>query len=236
MRDRDHRRYRELLGAYALGQLDEPESSELRRHLEDCAECRAEEAGLRAVVAALPAGPVSEPSPMEAEPSPGLEDRILGATDAGEDRRRARRGFAAAGLAAAAVLVVTLAVAVFADLPLDTGEPGLGDVEEISFSVAPEDGAVDGAVVAHTWGTEVILEMEGLEDGEFYTVAVEPEDGEPVSAGTFIGDADLPVECVLNGAVLREDARAVSVTDSEGNVVLRSELEPRSSEELARGG
>ncbi len=236
MRDRDRRRYRELLGAYALGQLDEPESSELRRYLERSAECRAEEAGLRAVVTALPAGPVNDPFLAEAEPSPGLEDRILAATETGEARRRARRGFAAAGLAAAAVLVVTLAVAVFADLPLGTGEPGLGDVEEISFSVAPEDAAVDGAVVAHTWGTEVFLEMEGLEDGELYTVAVEPVDGEPVSAGTFIGDADLPVECVMNGAVLREDAQAVSVTDSDGDVVLRSELEPRSAEELARGG
>lgn len=234
MRVRDHRRYRELLGAHVLGHLGEPESSELRRHLEGCAECRAEEAGLRAVVATLPTGPETDPSLAEAEPSPGLEERILAATDTGDPRRRTRRRFAA-GLTAA-VLVATLAVAVFVVLPTDTGPPGLGDVEEISFSVAPGDVAVDGAVVAHTWGTEVILEMEGLEDGEIYTVAVEREDGEPASAGTFIGDADLPVECILNGAVLREDAQAVSVTDSDGDVVLYSELEPRSAEELARGG
>lgn len=235
MRDRDHRRYKELLGAHVLGHLDEPENSELRHHLEGCAECRAEEAGLRAVLADLPAGPAVDLSLAGTEPSPGLEERVLAATEDPRDQRRTRRRFAA-GLAAAAVLVATLAVAVFVDLPVDTGPPGLGDVEEISFTEVPDDVTVDGSVVAHTWGTEVILEMEGLEDGELYTAEVEREDGDPASAGTFIGDGDLLVECILNGAVLREDAQAVSVTDSDGEVVLYSELEPRSAGEVARGG
>lgn len=228
----DHRGYRELLGAYVLGHLDGAEEAELRNHLEGCDECRAEEAELRQVVALLPEEPFDELAP-ETTPPPGLEDRTVAAATEGSTARhraphrsgRLRRGLTLAG---AAVAVVALGLAaVLAGLPGTDEEPGLGDVEPVSFSGAPEDVSVDGSVIAHTWGTEVVLEMEGLEEGETYAVTIETESGESVPAGTFIGDADIPVECELNGAVLREDASAVIATDDDGNVVFRSELEPR---------
>ena len=228
----DHRSYRELLGAYVLGHLDEAEEAELRNHLEGCEDCRAEEAELRRVAALLPEEPFDELAP-ETAPPPGLEDRTVAAATEGSAARRPgphrsgrlRRGLKLAG---AAVAVVALGLAaVVVGLPGTDEEPGLGDVEPVSFSGTPEDVSVDGSVIAHTWGTEVVLEMEGLEEGETYAVAIETESGESVSAGTFIGDADMTVDCELNGAVLREDASAVIATDDAGNVVFRSELEPR---------
>lgn len=229
----DHRSYRELLGAYVLGHLDGPEEDEMQRHLEACEECRAEEEELRRVVALLPEDPFDELAP-ESSPPPGLEDRTVAAATrdaaAREPAPHRRSGSLKRRLtlAGAAVAVVALGLAAaLTGLPGTNEEPRLGDVEPVSFSVAPEEVSVDGSVIAHTWGTEVVLEMEGLEDGETYTVNIETESGESVPAGTFIGDADMTVDCELNGAVLREDASAITATDADGNVVFRSELVPR---------
>lgn len=176
---------------------------------------------------------------LDQTPPPDLEERVVAAATGergGENAepRRGRRGrlsvprLGAPSLVAACVAVVLVVVAGIWAIPTEPQEPGLGDVEPISFTTKPADVSVEGEVVAHTWGTEVILEMEGLEEGEEYTVEVLGEDGTRASAGTLIGDSDMPVECNLNGAVLRENAEAVSVRDSEGSLILRSELEPRS--------
>lgn len=228
---KDHRSYKELLGAYLLGHLEEAEEAELRRHLEGCESCRLEEEELRRIVALLPEEPFDE-LPREA-PLPNLEDRTVAAAtgDAAARRtapHRSRQPVRRLTLAGTAVAIVAVGlIAALTVLPGTDQEPGLGDVEPVSFSVAPEDVSVDGSVVSHTWGTEVMLDMEGLEEGETYAVAIETDDGESVPAGTFVGDADIPVECELNGAVLREDASTVTATDAQGNVVFRSELESR---------
>jgi hypothetical protein len=39
---RGHRRWREMLGAYALGELDDERRAALQAHLDGCEECRAE--------------------------------------------------------------------------------------------------------------------------------------------------------------------------------------------------
>jgi anti-sigma-K factor RskA len=49
-----HERYRDDLAAYALGALGEDEAMELREHLEDCDECRAELRRLQPAVDVLP--------------------------------------------------------------------------------------------------------------------------------------------------------------------------------------
>lgn len=237
----DHRRYRELLGAYALGLLDNVERAELERHLEGCETCRAEAAELRAVAALLPdpgrgqeaaqdrpPASLSDPLPT---PPPDLEDRVVDAVlpgGRGAGRQTAWRRIGG-GVAAAAAAVVAVVVGISLFLDRDGGgPPELGEEEPIAFSEAPRGVSTEAAVVAHTWGTEVVLEVEGLEAGEVYAVNVEREAGSPVPAGTFVSVEGDPVECRLNGAVLRQDASAITVADaSSGETVLRSELAPR---------
>lgn len=248
MTSSDHRHYRELLGAYVLGHLEDEEERALETHLQRCASCRAEAEDLGEVVAVLSAHPDAHPgfgptphttrtdeetgehSPLP-EPSPELEDRVVATATggrAGPGTGARRRWLSAPSLAAASVAVIVLVTGAIWAFPSETENPGLGDVEPISFTTEPEGVSADGEVIAHTWGTEVILEMEGLEEGEKYTVEVGRKDGDLVSAGTLIGDSDIPVECSLNGAVLRENADEVSVRDSGGELVLRSNLESRS--------
>lgn len=127
------------------------------------------------------------------------------------------------GPVAAGVIGVAISLGVV--LGGGTPQPGLGVEEPIAFEVQPGGLEVDARLVPHTWGTEVFLDMVGLVDGERYRVELETDDGSRVSAGTFLGDAELEVVCVMNGAVLREDVRAIVVTTSDDVEVMRSELE-----------
>lgn len=223
MRDNECRRWRELLGAYLLGQLEPEEKAELESHLEGCPECRAEEAELRSVVELL-GEQGSHPGFEESlNPSPELKEKVVERT-----LGRSRRIPSAVAPAAAALLVVVIGVVtLFVGLPNSDGLPGLGDEEPIYFGSPPQGIAIEASVVAHTWGTELLMEAEGLEAGEVYTVSIEREDGAPVPTGTFIGVGEEEVDCVLNAAVLRQNATAVVITDSNGDQVLRSNLERR---------
>lgn len=86
MKPEDHRHYGELLGAYILGQLEDPEANELERHLEECAGCKGEEAVLREaadlLTAALP--------DLTMSPPPGLKDRVLATAFYGRRARKRR--------------------------------------------------------------------------------------------------------------------------------------------------
>ncbi|WP_119069326.1 zf-HC2 domain-containing protein [Rubrobacter indicoceani] len=223
VRGENCRRCRELLGASLLGGagLTTTEREELDRHLAGCPACRREEVELRETAKMLSDGGAR----TEADPSPDLEDRVVARVLGGSGRRSGSERYAIP--AAAAIFAVFVGVGVLLAFLPDGGDPGLGDTEEISFPDAPQGIASDGAVIAHTWGTEVIMELSGLEDGEVYTVTVERRDGTTVESGTFIGTGASEIECEMNAAVLRQNARAVLISDSDGRPVMRSELEPR---------
>ncbi|MCC5949891.1 MAG: hypothetical protein JJT89_15670 [Nitriliruptoraceae bacterium] len=150
------------------------------------------------------------------------------ADDADDDvaRVRSRRDparWARIAVPTAAVLVgVVIVLNVWSGTPEG---PGLGVHEQVAFEVEPAELEVEASVVPHTWGTEVFLTMNGLVDGEIYRVELEDRGGGLVSAGTFIGDADLEVVCIMNGAVLREDTTAIVVSTEDGEVVMRAELD-----------
>ncbi len=106
----DHDRWADSLGAWLLGALPEDEAEGFRRHLEQCAVCQEDAAGLQPAVDVLPAS--AEPR----TPPPALKDRIMAVVEAEaprpEPQRRTRRswfsGFAwrpalAVGLAALAL-------------------------------------------------------------------------------------------------------------------------------------
>jgi anti-sigma-K factor RskA len=80
-----HERYHDDLAAYALGVLEEPEATELGRHLADCEACRMELRWLQSAVDLLPG------SVEQLEPPAGLGKRLM-ATVRAEARDASRAG------------------------------------------------------------------------------------------------------------------------------------------------
>ncbi len=65
MSEADHTRWKDDVAAYALGALEPGEALELERHLDDCAECRAELRWLRPAVDLLPSSVERVEPPLE---------------------------------------------------------------------------------------------------------------------------------------------------------------------------
>lgn len=231
--DPQHRLH-ELMGAAVLGSLTPAESEELEGLLDADPAARRELAELRATVAMLP--PAGAGAGFDAQPSPGLEDRVVAAvadlgrpppvlvTAAPPPART--RGLASAAAAAALVVVAGLGGwAIGQREPASpTGPPGtLGATETISFTGEPRGVEVDAAVVAHTWGTETVLTVDGLTQG-VYTVQVIDTDGDRVEAGTFIAAEQGVTDCRMIAALLRSDAAAILVSEADGDAVMRSQL------------
>ncbi|HUC06698.1 MAG TPA: zf-HC2 domain-containing protein, partial [Solirubrobacterales bacterium] len=82
------RRWREALGAYALGHLPDDERAGIEAHLEGCTACRAEAESLLAVSRLLPHADPARFGPAP-HPPPELGWRI--ATTIGAERRSKRR-------------------------------------------------------------------------------------------------------------------------------------------------
>lgn len=127
-----------------------------------------------------------------------------------------RMGVAAAGGIAAGA-------AGFAIVSRDWDEDPAGPPLEAA-SVRPAEGVAASAnLINHTWGTEVLLDVSGLEPGAAYTMDLVATDGRRVSAGGFVGTDGL-MKCRNNGAVLRADLQGFAVTGPGGTEVLASEL------------
>ncbi len=176
---------------------------------------------------------------QEVEPSPGLGERLAaavsnspasGATgDVGVQGHRGSRLFRSlVGAAAAAALLVTGAVlggglwGGVEQAPI--GPPGtLGAIEDITFTGGPGAGTIEASLVAHTWGTETVLEVDGVTPGEIYEVVLVSDAGEQVTSGTFLG-TEQTVTCRLNAAVLRADLARVVIERADGTVLATSSV------------
>ena len=219
----EHNRYREQIGAFLLGVLDEGERTAMQTHLSSCPVCQAEVRELEPVVAALAD---AAPDRIDEDPLPpeDLEESTL-APILGEmhraRRRRRRLGWAA--LAAAAICVVAIGLAGFTWLL----EPAVA-LEPLSFSVGPGM-EVEGHLIKHDGGTEIRLVVSGSRDGQTYRVTLVSEDGERVNSGTFIGIGDKPLRGTFTAALLREDAAKLEVRTSGGEPMFFAKLpeEPR---------
>lgn len=133
--------------------------------------------------------------------------------DAEEARRRSRRALLRGG-AAAGIGVVAGAAGVFA-LTTDDGG-GATDpappTEPVAFASVPEGLTVDGRTIDHTWGMELLLDVQGLPAGAEYEVRYATEAG-PVAAGGFVA-VDVPMRCRFNGTALRSAVTAIDVVDT----------------------
>jgi hypothetical protein len=219
----EHHRYREQVGAFLLGKLDEGERTAMQAHLNSCPACQAEVRELKPVVAALAD---AAPDRIDEDPWPpeDLEELTL-APILGEIHRarRRRRQFRWSTLAAAALCVVVIGLAGFVGLL----EPAVA-LEPLSFSVAPGMG-VQGHLIEHARGTEIRLVVSGSRDGQTHRVTLVSEDGERVNAGTFIGNGERTLRGTFNAALLREDADMLEVRTSGGELMFFAKLpeEPR---------
>lgn len=203
----------ELIAGAVTGHLDEAEQAELD------ALCR------------------EDPSVVaEVEELRGVSERI-GALGSWDDsaalrpvgaprRRRALLAAAAALVAGVGLGTAGTLVAQQAGEPDPTGPPGtLGVAEPVSFE--PATGAagaeVRAEVIPHTWGTEAVLDVEGLAVGTTYDVRFLDASGEPVSAGAFLG-SEVEMHCSLNAAVLREDVVTLQIVGPDGELVRTADL------------
>lgn len=213
----EHRTLRESLGAYALGQLGEPERTTLGAHLDGCGECRGELADIAPVVAGLHG---VDPDRLDATPAPppGLGEHIV-RTAMSERRTGVRRGvlLAAAGVVVAAVAGGGVGYAAGSATP---------DVPREPVVLQAADARVDASatVVPHTWGVEITLDADGFTPGAAYRVVVLDDTGRQVDAGGFLGTGSTRMLCNLNSTVLRAQAAGFDVLDPAGTVVLHGEL------------
>ncbi|HEX7350676.1 hypothetical protein [Brachybacterium sp.] len=236
-------RREELIAAALAGELDEQERQEFDRAcaadpsmLRDLDEMREtvallERAGIRWEETVLPSKleqrvlASTTGQPRSAAPTPLANDAPTSRPRAGWAGRRATP--ALLGLAAAGLIAMGALGGVLVDHRLQAppaGPPGaLGAVEEVAVGDLPPGASIDVALVAHTWGTETVLEIDGLEVGETYEVVLVREDGQEMPSGTFLG-AEVTIECRLNAAVMREDVSEVRIHDAAGKVVVASEV------------
>ncbi len=230
----EHRYWREMLGAYVLGVLDEEQRTALQAHLDGCEECRAEVRELEPVAAAL-----AEVDPRlfeteEPRPPADLLERTLSRVEQArqtedELQRRRRNRLLRRSAFAAVAAALLIAIGSFALVPKITGPP----LEPVAFSETPPGVEAEANLIDHTWGTETILVVSGLEDGKTYELALRNEDGASVPSGAFIGTGDQPVECRMNAALLREEATGLEVRTTEGDLVLEADLPEEAPDQSA---
>ncbi|MFT2690475.1 hypothetical protein [Clavibacter zhangzhiyongii] len=189
-------------------------SAELARRIGLIADGRGEAATTTASAATADAGP----------------PEVTGDLDGHRARRGSRPRRTALLLAgAAACLALGAAGGAFLATPradVATGPAGtLGALEDVSFAGAPAGVDVEGDVVAHTWGTETLLSVDGLPVGDSFSVVVIDADGDEHASGTMLGSA-VRIDCRLNADVMRRDAASVEIRDAAGERVAVAELPP----------
>lgn len=176
---------------------------------------------------------------IDDEPGPRLREQVIAAAqhepeDESElERRRrprerdqARRRwprYLALAASFAAGVAITAGAFLVGDRP-PSGPPGtLGAVEELELVVEPAGVAVDGSLIAHTWGTETVLEVDGLEVGESYVLVLVGDGGSEFESGTFFG-SEVTIACRMNAAIMRHDVVRLEIRTEDGGVVVAAEL------------
>lgn len=138
------------------------------------------------------------------------------AAASGASRRTVLIGSIAAAVGAAAGIAGTV-VATSDDGGDEVAAPPTRPVE---FGSVPAGTTVAGRTIDHTWGMELLLDVEGLPVGHDYAVTFTTADG-GVSAGGF-RSVPVPMACRFNATALRDAVTEIEITDEgSGEVVLR---------------
>jgi hypothetical protein len=204
----DCREWRELLGVYALGQLEGDEKVGLEAHLDGCPQCRAELASLEPVARMLPHADPARFESAAPQPPPELGARIAAAIEAEREQatqRRRRRRFGSFALAGAGA---ALAAAVLAIFVIGGGDGG-GPERHVEF--ASRGVTIDATLEPHAYGTEIRMYVHGVESGTLCKVALRGPEGTSFPAGTFRYRWGDDSEAVLSSALDLSRTRAVVV-------------------------
>lgn len=234
-------RIAQLIAAAAAGELSPEEAVELDALRRIHPRIDAEIASLSALVARLDAAEVAW---SEVAPDAALRDRITVGIAADErtafepafvpaaaptalSRRRSSR-WVGAVLGAAACIAIGVGVGLVAPPLLSpsppSGPPGtLGAVENIDVRDEADGTAIDADLVAHTWGTEAVLDATGLDVGATYSIVFVGIDGSEFSAGEMLG-SPVEIHCRVNAAVLREDVARLEIRDASGASVAAADV------------
>lgn len=167
----------QLLGAYVLGGLDAADVRRFEEHLQECADCHDELAGLERLPALLDALPVPDavaltggirPAATAVEPGGSVPRKVL--DELAARRRKVRRRWTAlVGAVAAACLALGIAVA-----PLLNPQPQ----PDASYSVQAESGLRFSVDLARkTWGTELAVNGSSMPLDGTYSLWVRDRDG-----------------------------------------------------------
>jgi putative zinc finger protein len=201
------REWRELLGSYALGGLDDDERTAVAAHLEGCAECRAELAEL------APMGELlmrADPDALDvvASPSSSLGRRIsrrVKSERRAERRRRLRFGLAGAG--AVAALAATLLVLL---LPGGSSSPvPIG--KEVRFAHLPSGVRIAAHLEPQPYGSEIDVYVRGMRRDTRCVVFLRGANGRRVAAGSFFYSYHGDAGSGLSAAIPLRDVRAIGI-------------------------
>ena len=132
----------------------------------------------------------------------------------------ARRTFLSGGIAAG-VGGVAGYLGRRASEPEPVAAPTPPPMEQVTFTGDAE--VTTSALVNHTWGTELLLDVRGLTEGASYDVVYDATGGE-VAAGSLLAVADVVMKCRFSAATPRADVRAIELRGADGSVALRAEL------------
>jgi len=102
-------------------------------------------------------------------------------------------------------------------------DPKAVPTEPITFAAAAPEVRTTASLINHTWGVELLLDVEGLPAGAVYDVAYATAAGGTVPAGSFLSVADKLMKCRFNAAALRADVTHITVTGPDGEA-LRADL------------
>ena len=202
----DCRDWRELLGVYALGQLEGDERAGLEAHLEGCAHCREELALLAPVARMLPH---ADPERFETAPQPPPElGARIAATIAAErkqtEKRRRRRLFGGFALGGTTAALAAAMLAIFV-LGGSSGEP------ERHVAFVSQGVTIDATLEPHAYGTEIRMYVHGVASGTLCKVSLRGPGGVSYPAGTFRYRWGEDSEAVLSSALDLSRTRAVVV-------------------------
>ncbi|WP_285184345.1 hypothetical protein [Rhodococcus sp. MEB041] len=224
-----HPRREELIAAAVAGDLTDAERRELRILEAEDTSVADEIREMRETVASL--GSAAGLTWVDAQPGDLLRRRVV--RHSGRVRRTTAAA-AAAGIAVgvAAVLGVQMVGTQGDATPADSaiaapeveGPPGeLGAFEAIDFTETAPDVSVDGGLVAHTWGTETVLEMQGVPQNAAFEVVLVDRTGADRSSGSFLGSS-VTIDCRMNAAVLRPDVAEIEIRAASGDLLARAAL------------
>ena len=194
----EHEAARLSLGAYVLGGLGPAQRGEVERHTATCPACQAELAGLATVPALLRRiDPLAAMSTLgtpagrrgygAAEPGsdPALLTRLINQVVAERARRRQqikrlRMATTVSGLAAVALLAVTVSTSVM-ERP-----PPVSPAADIAMTPGDAGSASGRAgLEARAWGTAVSLELQRLPAGTSFVAWAIADDGRREQAATW---------------------------------------------------